>query len=265
MDARRFKAPQRMQVVVAAAAIRREPRSEAKQLDQLLLGERFDVLELRDGHAWGQAVRTVMWATWPMGPGTGGAAPNPLGEGPADLRVRRSSIKSRPTGPTPEQPGGGHRTGGSTSHCDAGFWIQAHLALGEVAEDPAVIVGRRRAWGPPTSGGGREGRLDWTARASCSRLLLACGRAMPAGLRPAAGRWAPPAVAARPGAGGPGVLARSRRHAGGSGARMVHANAHHMAVAQEPLKRRSRESGKSGGGEPTAYRRPLARTRPEAA
>ena len=46
--------------------------------------------------------------------------------------------------------------------------------------------------------------------------------------------------------------------------RMVHANAHHMAVAIEPLAEAIQRIAGTGGGEPTAYRRPLDRQRPEA-
>ena len=53
IPAARYARPQRMQAAVPSTAIRREPRAEAEQLDQLLLGERFDVLEIRDGFAWG--------------------------------------------------------------------------------------------------------------------------------------------------------------------------------------------------------------------
>ncbi len=40
------------------------------------------------------------------------------------------------------------------------------------------------------------------------------------------------------------------------GARIIHANAHHMAVAQEPLREAIKRIRESGGGEPTAFRRP---------
>jgi hypothetical protein len=37
--------------------------------------------------------------------------------------------------------------------------------------------------------------------------------------------------------------------------RLLHANAHHMAVAIEPLARAVARIAASGGGQPTAYRR----------
>jgi hypothetical protein len=39
------------------------------------------------------------------------------------------------------------------------------------------------------------------------------------------------------------------------GKRLAHANAHHMAVAVEPLAGAVRRIARSGGGRPTAYRR----------
>jgi hypothetical protein len=44
-------------------------------------------------------------------------------------------------------------------------------------------------------------------------------------------------------------------------ARMVHANAHHMAVAIEPLAEAIQRISEAGGGDPTAFRRPLERQR----
>ena len=57
VPAGRYVRPRRMQVAVPATAVRSQPDASAEQWDQLLLGERFDVLEIRDGFAWGQAVR----------------------------------------------------------------------------------------------------------------------------------------------------------------------------------------------------------------
>ena len=55
--AERFEAPTAMRLVIPAAAVRAAPSVDAEQVDQLLFGERFDVLEMEDGFAWGQAAR----------------------------------------------------------------------------------------------------------------------------------------------------------------------------------------------------------------
>jgi cell wall-associated NlpC family hydrolase len=126
-----------------------------------------------------------------------------------------------------------------------------------VAADPAEIaeahLGAAYLWG------GREG-----CGIDCSGLilqsLLACGRACPrdSDLQRALG--AP--VAAGDLERGDLVFWKGHVAILVDGVRIIHANAHHMAVAQEPLREAIERIRSSGGGDPTAYRRPLARTRP---
>lgn len=259
--ATRYARPRRMQVVAPSAAIRREPRADAEQLDQLLLGERFDVLEVQDGHAWGQAVRdgyvghVAFGALAPEGP-----APNHRVRTVLTYGFGEPSIKSRPTGPislnslvnvTARE--------GRLAHCDAGFWLpQAHLApIGDFDADPAAVaeahLGAAYLWG------GREGfGLD------CSGLvqqaLLACGRACPrdSDLQQALGVAADPSDLRR------GDLVFWKGHVAMmvDATCIVHANAHHMAVAVEGLAEAVARIRDAGGGDPVAFRRPLERARP---
>ncbi len=264
LDARRFARPRRMQVAVPAAAIRREPQPDAEQLDQVLLGERFDVLEIRDGYAWGQAARDGYVGHLAFGAlAPEGAPPTHWVRVPLTYGFEAPTIKSRPTGPislnslvtvTARE--------GRLVQCDAGFWLpESHLSpLGEVAADPVEIaeahLGAAYLWG------GREG-----CGIDCSGLilqaLLACGRACPrdSDLQQALG--AP--VAAGDLKRGDLVFWKGHVAILVDGARIIHANAHHMAVAREPLKEAIERIRSSGGGDPTAYRRPLARTRPDPA
>jgi len=264
LDARRFARPRRMQVAVPAAAIRREPQPDAEQLDQVLLGERFDVLEIRDGYAWGQAARDGYVGHLAFGAlAPEGAPPTHWVRVPLTYGFEAPTIKSRPTGPislnslvtvTARE--------GRLVQCDAGFWLpESHLSpLGDVAGDPAEIaeahLGAAYLWG------GREG-----CGIDCSGLilqsLLACGRACPrdSDLQQALG--AP--VAAGDLKRGDLVFWKGHVAILVDGARIIHANAHHMAVAREPLKEAIERIRSSGGGDPTAYRRPLTRTRPDPA
>ena len=263
MPAGRYERPKRMQVAVPATAVRSGPQAGAEQWDQLLLGERFDVLETRDAFAWGQAVRdgyvghVALDALVPEGP-----APTHRVQVRLTYGFRSPSIKSEPVGPISLNSlvaVSGRE--GKLALCDAGFWLpEAHLApIGVFEADPAAVaeslLGAAYLWG------GREGcGLD------CSGLiqqaLLACGRACPrdADLQQALGAAASPDGLRR------GDLVFWKGHVAMmvDAARMVHANAHHMAVAIEPLAEAIQRISGAGGGEPTAYRRPLDRQRPEA-
>ena len=55
--AERYVDPAPMQVRLPVAGLRYAPARSGELGDQLLFGERFDVLEARDGWAWGQAQR----------------------------------------------------------------------------------------------------------------------------------------------------------------------------------------------------------------
>lgn len=56
VEAERFVEPVSWQAVAPASPIRKAPAADAAMDDQVLAGERFDVLEERDGWGWGQAV-----------------------------------------------------------------------------------------------------------------------------------------------------------------------------------------------------------------
>jgi hypothetical protein len=263
VPAGRYVSPKRMQVAVPATAVRSGPQAGAEQWDQLLLGERFDVLETRDAFAWGQAVRdgyvghVALDALAPEGP-----APTHWVRVRLTYGFRGPSIKSEPVGPISLNSlvaVSGRE--GKLALCDAGFWLpEAHLApIGVFEADPTTVaeshLGAAYLWG------GREGcGLD------CSGLvqqaLLACGRACPrdSDLQQGLG------VAISPEALGRGDLVFWKGHVAMmvDAARMVHANAHHMAVAIEPLAEAIQRISAAGGGEPTAFRRALEGQRPYA-
>lgn len=261
--ANRYARPRRMQAIVPSVAVRREPRPEAEQLDQLLLGERFDVLEIRDGHAWGQSVRDGYVGHVAFGAlAPEGLAPTHRVRTVLSYGFAEPSIKSRPTGPVSlNSLVAVTAREGRLALCDAGFWLpEAHLApLGDFEDDPAAVaeahLGAAYLWG------GREGcGLD------CSGLvqqaLLACGRSCPrdSDLQQALGAPVDPAALNR------GDLVFWRGHVAMliDPARIIHANAHHMAVAIEPLSDAVARIRDSGGGDPVAHRRPLERARPVA-
>ena len=173
-----------------AAGILRAAQAGAEQVDQLLYGEGFDVLDEQDGYAWGQARRDGYVGF------VEAAALKPADRSPnmkvSALRTyafEAPSIKSRALGPyslgslldIEEREGRFARAAGT------GWFVEDHLApIGVFETDPAAVA--LRYVGTPYLWGGRESLgLD------CSGLTLqafgACGIALPPQPRPApAGR-----------------------------------------------------------------------------
>ncbi|MDP3384324.1 MAG: C40 family peptidase [Phenylobacterium sp.] len=241
---------------VAAAAIRTAPSPGAEQADQLLLGEIFDVLEQADGFAWGQARRDGY---------VGYVALEALGEPAipthrvAALRTygfERPSIKSPALGPyslnalvsAVEVEGRFVRDAGGA------WFVDRHLApVGlDFARDPAAVA--EQHLGTPYLWGGRES-LGLDCSGLVMQALLACGRACPRDTdqqERAFFQDADPAALRR------GDLVFWKGHVAMmlDADTIIHANAHHMAVAVEPLNTAIARIEAAGSGEPTSYRRP---------
>ncbi len=254
LDAPRYLAPEPMQAAVGVCAIRREPFRTAEQLNQLIFGERFDVLERQGVWAFGQALRDgyVGWVELEtLTPAT--QAPSHWVSALRTYAFGEASIKSPPVARLSMNAlvrveaieGRFARLHGS------GYAPARHLSpLGAWATDPAAVA--LAYLGAPYLWGGRE-----SVGLDCSGLvqqaLSACGLAAPRDSDQQArlGR----AVEA-------GGLQRSdlvfwRGHVGMmlDAETLIHANAFHMAVTAEPLSEAVLRIAKSGGGEPTGRRR----------
>lgn len=238
-----------------AAGILREPAAGAEQVDQLLYGEGFDVLDEQGVYAWGQARRDGYVGFVEL------SALKPADRAPSmKLSALRSyafeapSIKSRALGPyslgslldIEEREGRFARAAG------IGWFVEDHLAeIGVFETDPAAVA--LRYLGAPYLWGGRESLgLD------CSGLTLqafgACGVALPRDTD----QQAQGGVAVAEGELARGDLVFWKGHVAMmlDGEIIVHANAHHMATAIEPLSVTRARYVAAGVGEPTAYRRP---------
>lgn len=241
---------------VAAAAIRTAPSPGAEQADQLLLGEIFDVLEAADGFAWGQARRDGY---------VGYVALDALGEPTAPthrvaaLRTyafERPSIKAPALGPfslnalvsAVEVEGRFVRDAGGA------WFVDRHLApVGlDFALDPAAVA--EQHLGTPYLWGGRES-LGLDCSGLVMQALLACGRACPRDTDQQEAAFAQDADAD---ALRRGDLVFWKGHVAMmlDADHIIHANAHHMAVATEPLNTAIARIEAAGSGEPTSYRRP---------
>lgn len=252
--AERFALPSPRQCAAPVTALRAGPGGDAEQVSQLLFGERFDVLEEADGFGWGQARRDgyVGYADLAHLAPAGEPATHWI-SARATFAFAGPSIKAPATGPLSL---GALVTIAETAETLAfapaiGWIARPHLApIGETLNDPAAVA--EGSLGAPYLWGGRASQgLD------CSGLvqqaLFACGRACP--------RDSDQQAALGVGIAGEdlrrGDLVFWRGHVGMmlDGTRLIHANAHHMAVAIEPLADATSRIAERGGGEPTARRR----------
>jgi len=246
--------PRTLRCAAPAAAIRRAPDAASEQMDQLLFGELFDVVEEEGAFLWGQARRDGY-----VGFVEAAALAAPLAAPTHRVAALRTyafaeaSIKTKAAGPyslnalvTVEET-----EGRLAKVAGAGWMAIEHLApIGRFARDPAAVA--ERFLGAPYLWGGRES-LGLDCSGLVQQALLACGRACPrdADMQQALGRAISRADFAR----GDLVFWKGHVALGLDETRIIHANAHHMAVAVEPLDEAIERIKAAGSGEPTAFRR----------
>ena len=239
------------QTMVPSAPLRRAPSSSAEQLDQLLFGELFEVLDEADGWAFGQARRDGY---------VGYVQAAELGEmsSPPTHSVRalrtygysEPSIKSAPVGlysmnaliAVEEREGRFLKSSG-------GWFIEEHLApLDQQAADFVAVA--ERFVGTPYYWGGRES-LGLDCSGLVQQALYAAGRDCPRDSDLQAVMGEPVETLRR------GDLVFWRGHVAimVSDTEIIHANAYYMAVVIEPLAEAIARTISRGGGEPTGYRR----------
>jgi cell wall-associated NlpC family hydrolase len=251
LRARTFRAVEPWQCAAPSAAVRKAPEAEAEQLDQVVFGEAFDVLDRKDGWLWGRARRDgyVGWVE-------AAAFARPV----LTPTHRVSAIR------TYAYAGPGYKTAPlalltlnalvTVERAENGFakvartgWIaDAHLAALDAFERDPVAVAERYL-GAPYQWGGRES-LGLDCSALVQQALYACGRGCPrdADMQAAeTGQAIDRAQGLRRGDlvfwdGHVGLMVDKDR--------ILHANTHHMAVAVEPL-----ADAVARNHEPTGYRR----------
>lgn len=243
-----------MSCVVPAAGIHRAADAASEQMDQLLFGEAFEIIEEEGGFFWGQARRdgyVGFVAAAALAPPT----PEPTHRIAAirTYAFAEPSIKARALGPyslnalvcVEAQEGRLCRAAG------AGWMTAEHLApIGVFETDVAAVA--ERFLGAPYLWGGRES-LGLDCSGLVQQALFSCGLACPrdtdqqARLGHAIGREDF----------GRGDLVFWKGHVaiGLNTTRIVHANGHHMMVAIEPLDSAMARIEAAGVGVPTAYRR----------
>jgi cell wall-associated NlpC family hydrolase len=251
----RFVEPSPRCVIAPRAALRAGPADDAEQVSQIIFGEAFDVLDAREGYVWGQAQRDgyVGWASI-------SALSSEIIEPTHRVIALRTfafaapSIKAAAFGPisvnalarvTDEQ--------GELSHTQGAGWIPTrHLApIGHAFAAPAATA--EALLGTPYLWGGRDS-LGLDCSGLIQQALWAGGLACPrdSDQQQALGLAVDATDLKR------GDLVFWRGHVGMmlDATRLIHANAHHMAVVVEPLTQAVARTRERGGGDPTAYRRP---------
>jgi cell wall-associated NlpC family hydrolase len=261
LAAERFAATAARQAIRPAAAIRAAPEAGAEQLDQILFGERFDVLESRGSFALGQSARDgyVGWVETAALSDEIATATHWVAA-PSTLAFAEPSIKTPATHPIPMNAlvSIAVETESLARDPRLGWMPKSHLLPIEITlTDPAAAA--LAFLGAPYLWGGRGG-----GGVDCSGLvqqaLIACGlpSARDSDQQESLGESAPENAVAR------GDLVFWKGHVAMmiDRWRMAHANAFHMAVAVEPLAKARERIAARGGGEPIAFRRlaPISRT-----
>jgi hypothetical protein len=241
-----------------AAGIHRAADAASEQMDQLLFGEVFDVLEEEAaGWVWGQARRDG-YVGFVQAAALGEPGPLLPTHRISALRTyafAEPSIKSRPGGPysmgclvaVEAEEGRMRKLAG------AGWVPLEHLSpIGVFEADPVAVA--ERFLGAPYLWGGRES-LGLDCSALVQQALMACGRACPRDTDQQAELGE--AITREAFDRGDLVFWKGHVAMGYGESRILHANGHHMAVAIEDLDGAITRIAAAGYGEPTAYRRVL--------
>ena len=250
-----YRAPVRKVCVMTHADVRRTADVGSDLVNQVLLGERFDVLEETDGTAFGRCVRDGYVGYAPAACfGEPGPAPTHRVKALRGHGYSRADFKAPAWGPVAM-----NSLVTVTSEADnylyapgPGWLASSHLApIGERFETDWAAVAELFLHSP-YRWGGRDG-LGIDCSGLVQQALFACGLGCPrdADQQARLGEEIDPATLRR------GDLVGWRGHIGMmlDGMRMIHANTHHMGVAIEPLTEATARIVARGGGAPTAYRR----------
>jgi hypothetical protein len=247
--------PKVMACAAPAAGVHRTADLASEMLDQLVFGERFEVLEEEaGGFVWGQACRDG-YVGFVSAEQLTAPAPEPTHRISA-LRTyafAKASIKSPASGPFSMNSLVAVEAddGKLCKVAGAGWMPVGHLSpIGVFEDDPAAVA--ERFLNAPYLWGGR-GSLGLDCSGLVQQMLYACGLACPRDTdqqatlgrsitRPEFGR-------------GDLVFWKGHVAIGLGETRIIHANAHHMRVAIEPLEIAVSRISAAGAGEPTSYRR----------
>ena len=254
VSADRFAAVTPMQASAPIASIRKAPVPDAEQEDQLAFGERFDVLFEVDGFSFGQARRDgyVGYVTSDalsapvLAPTHRVSAIRTYGFCEPDIKSAIVGLYSLNALVTVEA-----REGRFVRVARSGWFTEAHLTpIGRGETDYVAVA--ERFLGAPYQWGGRES-LGLDCSALVQQSLAACNRACPRDTDLQRQFFTEIAEGERR----RGDLVFWKGHVAIllDANTILHANAHHMATAIEPLVEAIARIEASGVGAPLGYRR----------
>ena len=241
-------------VKTSQTAMQAAASADSEQVDQLLFGEMFDALDAVDRFVWGQARRDgyVGWVET-AALSTEIVVPTHWVKALRTVAFTTPSIKSTVWGQLSLNAlvTVTDTVDAMTMVADAGWVPVSHLAPIGLEFGPPADTAEKFLAAPYVWGGRDSLGLD------CSGLIqqafYAAGLSCPRDTDQQArlGRDIDPATLRR------GDLVFWQGHVGMmlDGARLLHANAHHMAVAIEPLREAIERIADKGAGQPVAYRR----------
>jgi len=248
--------PRPMTCVAPATGVRRHADAGSEQMDQLLFGEVFDVIEEEGAFLFGQARRdgyvgfVEAASLAPAGP-----APTHRVAAIRTYAFAEPSIKSRAIGPFSINSlvAVEAREGRLAKVAGAGWITAEHLAPIGQFEDEHVAVAERFL-GAPYLWGGRES-LGLDCSGLVQAALFACGRACPRDADQQAQLGEP--IGQNEFDRGDLVFWKGHVAIGHGDGRIIHANGHHMATVIEPLQGAIQRIRDAGYGDPTGFRRVL--------